>query len=74
MSCKAFAFALGERPSTLAQFEYGHEQVPLERAKRWALMLGLPAATFVTPVLQDLVDDVDEFEGGIRVRVRCEET
>jgi hypothetical protein len=73
MTRKEFAFKLGESRGRVVQYEFGHEPLRLECAVRWALALGLPRTTFVSAVLQDLVDDADAFESGLRVRVRCEE-
>ena len=72
-SLKEFAYLLGERENYVAMIEHAHCALSVKRAARWATALGLPRTTFIDAVLQDLVDAADPFEGGMRVRVRCEE-
>ncbi len=74
MSRKEFAFKLGVVGNYVTKVEFGHRRLPLERARLWALLLGLPAATFVTAVHQDADDEaLAKLGDGVRLHVRCEE-
>lgn len=72
LTCKEFAFRLGETLDEVSRIEHAHRALSLPRAIKWAEALGLPIATFMLPSVNDAVGAACEFAGVDRIRLCVE--